>query len=148
MIFEQFYLACLAHASYLVGDEASGEAAVVDPRRDVDVYLEDAARRGLTIRHVILTHFHADFVAGHLELARRTGATILYVYAERLSWGRGFVLHIEAAPPEVADADEVRAVAAVNRGVEACIRRSPAQYYWAYMRFRRRPAGEPPFYPW
>jgi KDO2-lipid IV(A) lauroyltransferase len=82
------------------------------------------------------------------RLARRTGATILYVYAERLSWGRGFVLHIEAAPPEVADADEVRAVAAVNRGVEACIRRSPAQYYWAYMRFRRRPVGEPPFYPW
>lgn len=82
------------------------------------------------------------------RLARRTGATILYVYAERLSRGRGFVLHIEAAPPEVADDDEVRAVAAVNRGVEACIRRFPAQYYWAYMRFRRRPAGEPPFYPW
>ena len=82
------------------------------------------------------------------RLARRTGATILYVYAERLSWGRGYVLHIEPAPPEVADADEVRAVTAVNRGVEACIRRFPAQYYWAYMRFRRRPAGEPPFYPW
>lgn len=82
------------------------------------------------------------------RLARRTGATILYVYAERLSWGRGFVLRIEAAPPEVTDADEVRAVAAVNRGVESCVRRLPAQYYWAYMRFRRRPAGEPAFYPW
>jgi KDO2-lipid IV(A) lauroyltransferase len=83
-----------------------------------------------------------------VRLARRTAATILYVYAERLSRGRGYVLHIEPAPPEVADEDEVRAVGAVNRGVEACIRRIPAQYYWAYMRFRRRPAGEPPFYPW
>jgi KDO2-lipid IV(A) lauroyltransferase len=82
------------------------------------------------------------------RLARRTGATILYVYAERLGWGRGYVLHIDPAPPEVADEDEVRAVTAVNRGVEACIRQFPAQYYWAYMRFRRRPAGEPPFYPW
>jgi KDO2-lipid IV(A) lauroyltransferase len=82
------------------------------------------------------------------RLARRTGATVLYIYAERLSRGRGYVLHIEPAPPEVADEDEVRAVGAVNRGVEACIRRFPAQYYWAYMRFRRRPAGEPPFYPW
>jgi KDO2-lipid IV(A) lauroyltransferase len=82
------------------------------------------------------------------RLARRTGATILYVYAERLSWGRGYALHIERAPPEVAEEDEVRAVTAVNRGVESCIRRFPAQYYWAYMRFRRRPVGEPPFYPW
>jgi KDO2-lipid IV(A) lauroyltransferase len=82
------------------------------------------------------------------RLARRTGATFLYVYAERLAWGRGYVLHIEPAPPEVTDEDEVRAVSAVNRGVEACIRKFPAQYYWAYMRFRRRPAGEPPFYPW
>jgi KDO2-lipid IV(A) lauroyltransferase len=82
------------------------------------------------------------------RLARRTGATILYVYAERLSWGRGFVLHIDAAPFGVADADEVRAVTALNAGVEACVRRLPAQYYWAYMRYRRRPAGEPPFYPW
>jgi KDO2-lipid IV(A) lauroyltransferase len=83
-----------------------------------------------------------------VRLARRTGAAILYVYAERLSWGRGYVLHIDPAPPEVTDEDEVRAVTAVNRGVEACIRKFPAQYYWAYMRFRRRPAGEPPFYPW
>lgn len=76
MILEQYYLACLAHASYLIADEASGDAAIVDPRRDVDIYVEDAARRGFTIRHVVLTHFHADFVSGHIELARRTGATI------------------------------------------------------------------------
>ncbi|MBL8862521.1 MAG: MBL fold metallo-hydrolase [Planctomycetes bacterium] len=76
MIFETHYLSCLAHASYLIGDETSGEAVVVDPRRDVEVYVEDAGRHGLAIRHVILTHFHADFVSGHLELARRTGATI------------------------------------------------------------------------
>lgn len=82
------------------------------------------------------------------RLARRTGAPMLFIYAERLSWGRGYVLHVDPASPEVADEDDVRAVAAVNRGVEACVRRFPAQYYWAYMRFRRRPAGEPPFYPW
>jgi len=76
MILEQMYLGCLSQASYLVADPASGSAAVVDPRRDVEVFLEQAARRGLTIRHVLLTHFHADFVSGHLELARRTGATI------------------------------------------------------------------------
>jgi hydroxyacylglutathione hydrolase len=76
MILEQYYLGCLAHASYLVGDERSGEAVVVDPQRDVEQYLEDAARLGCRIGHVFLTHFHADFVAGHLELRERTGATI------------------------------------------------------------------------
>lgn len=76
MILEQQYLACLSQASYLVGDEESGVAAVVDPRRDVDEHLAAAKRLGLTIRYTILTHFHADFVAGHLELAERTGATI------------------------------------------------------------------------
>jgi hydroxyacylglutathione hydrolase len=76
MILEQYYLGCLAHASYLVADEASGEAAVVDPQRDVAQYLEDAERRGCRIGHVFLTHFHADFVAGHLELRERAGATI------------------------------------------------------------------------
>jgi len=76
MILEQHYLGCLAQASYLIGDEASGTAAVVDPRRDVDLYLREAASEGLTIRHVILTHFHADFLAGHVELRERTGATI------------------------------------------------------------------------
>ncbi len=75
MIFEQFYLACLSHASYLIGD--GGEAAIVDPQRDVDLYLEAARERGLVIRYVIETHLHADFVSGHLELAERTGATIV-----------------------------------------------------------------------
>ena len=76
MIFKQFYLNCLAHASYLIGDEQTGTAAVVDPQRDVDRYLDFAAEHGLRIRHVFLTHLHADFVAGHLELRDRVGATI------------------------------------------------------------------------
>jgi glyoxylase-like metal-dependent hydrolase (beta-lactamase superfamily II)/rhodanese-related sulfurtransferase len=76
MLLKQFYLNCLAHASYLVGDETSGVAAVVDPQRDVDQYLAFAEEHGLRIAHVFLTHFHADFVAGHLELRDRTGATI------------------------------------------------------------------------
>src|SRR5947207_13187367 len=76
MILHQFYLNCLAHASYLVGDEKAGIAAVVDPQRDIDQYVEFARRAGLRIAHVFLTHFHADFLAGHLELRDRTGATI------------------------------------------------------------------------
>ena len=76
MIFKQFYLNCLAHASYLIGDEASGQAAVVDPQRDIDQYLAFAAEHHLRITHVFLTHFHADFIAGHLELRDRTGAAI------------------------------------------------------------------------
>ncbi len=76
MVFEQYYLNCLAHASYLVGDKGSRTAAVVDPQRDVERYLETASRHGLQIRHVFLTHFHADFIAGHLELRDRTGAKI------------------------------------------------------------------------
>lgn len=76
MILKQYYLGCLAHASYLVADEGSGVAAVVDPQRDVDEYVADARELGLEIRHVILTHFHADFVAGHLELRDRCGAEI------------------------------------------------------------------------
>jgi hydroxyacylglutathione hydrolase len=76
VIFRQFYLPCLAHASYLIGDETTGTAAVVDPQRDIDQYIEFAVQHGLTIRHVFLTHLHADFVAGHLELRDRAGATI------------------------------------------------------------------------
>lgn len=76
MIFEQFYLDCLSQASYLVGDQASGRAVVVDPRRDVQQYLDRAAELGLTITHVFETHFHADFLSGHLELSRATGAEI------------------------------------------------------------------------
>lgn len=76
MIVEQFYLGCLSQASYLVADEASGRAAVVDPRRDVQEYLDAARRLGLRIELVLLTHVHADFVPGHTELAERTGATV------------------------------------------------------------------------
>jgi glyoxylase-like metal-dependent hydrolase (beta-lactamase superfamily II) len=77
MILTQYYLGCLAHASYLVADEDSKVAAVVDPQRDVDQYLVDAEAQGLSIRYVFLTHFHADFVAGHLELRDRVGAEIV-----------------------------------------------------------------------
>jgi len=76
MILKQYYLGCLAHASYLLGDEASGTGIVVDPQRDIQQYLKDAETFGLQIRHVFLSHFHADFVAGHLELRDRCGATI------------------------------------------------------------------------
>src|SRR5688500_17616496 len=76
MYFKQFYLACLAHASYLIGSE--GEAAVVDPQRDVDEYLAEAAAQGLKIKYVIETHLHADFVSGQQELAARTGAQIVF----------------------------------------------------------------------
>jgi len=74
MYFEQFYLGCLAHASYLLASE--GEAIVIDPQRDVDIYLQAAAEHGFQIRHIFETHLHADFVSGHQELADRTGATI------------------------------------------------------------------------
>ena len=75
MYFQSFYLTCLAHASYMVGSD--GIAAVVDPQRDVDIYIEDAKQQGLKIAYVIETHLHADFVSGHHELAERTGATII-----------------------------------------------------------------------
>ncbi|MEM7274125.1 MAG: rhodanese-like domain-containing protein [Actinomycetota bacterium] len=78
MIFEQHYLDCLSQASYLIGDETSGRAVVVDPRRDIAPYLASAAEHGLTIELVIETHFHADFLSGHLEMADATGATIAY----------------------------------------------------------------------
>src|SRR5271154_6335978 len=76
MILKQYYLGCLAHASYLLADEASSTAIIVDPQRDIQQYLVDAAKLGMRIRHVFLTHFHADFVAGHLELRDRCGAVI------------------------------------------------------------------------
>jgi hydroxyacylglutathione hydrolase len=76
MIFKQYYLGCLAHASYLLGDEASATAIIVDPQRDIQQYLADADKFGLQIHHVFLTHFHADFVAGHLELRDRCSAAI------------------------------------------------------------------------
>jgi hydroxyacylglutathione hydrolase len=86
MILQQFYLGCLAHASYLIGDEQSGTAAVVDPRRDVQEYLDFARAHGLTIAHVVLTHLHADFLAGHLELRDRAGARIYLGAAARAEY--------------------------------------------------------------
>ena len=76
MKIEQYYLACLSHASYMITDEKTKTAAVVDPQRDIDQYLKDAAAGGYTIKHVFLTHFHADFIAGHIELRDKAGATI------------------------------------------------------------------------
>src|SRR5256886_16474391 len=76
MYFKQFYLDCLAHASYLIGSD--GEAAVVDPQRDVDQYLDEAAAQNLRIKYVIETHLHADFVSGHRELAAHSGGQIIF----------------------------------------------------------------------
>ena len=76
MIFTQYYLECLSQASYLIGDESTGRAVVVDPRRDINEYVQDAEAAGLTIELILETHFHADFLSGHLELANATGAII------------------------------------------------------------------------
>ena len=106
MYFKQFYLGCLAHASYLVG--SGGEAAVVDPQRDVDQYLTEAEAEGLKIKYVVETHLHADFVSGHTELAARTGAEI--VFGERA--GARF------AHRAVREGDELRVGAVVLRVLE------------------------------
>jgi glyoxylase-like metal-dependent hydrolase (beta-lactamase superfamily II)/rhodanese-related sulfurtransferase len=84
MYFEQFYLGCLAHASYLFGSD--GQAAVVDPQRDVEIYIEAAKKQGLQIRYIFETHLHADFVSGHNELAARTGANIYVGKAAEASY--------------------------------------------------------------
>ena len=110
MRFTQYYLDCLSQASYLIGDETTGRAAVVDPRRDVGEYLDDAAAAGLRVEYVIETHMHADFLSGHLELAAVTGATVIYgagadvhfphrtvADGERLGLGR-VVLEFRATP--------------------------------------------------
>jgi glyoxylase-like metal-dependent hydrolase (beta-lactamase superfamily II) len=86
MIFSQHYLGCLSHASYLIGDESTGRAVVVDPRRDNGVYLAEAAAKDLRIERVIETHLHADFLSGHLELAGRTGAVISFSEAADLDF--------------------------------------------------------------
>jgi hydroxyacylglutathione hydrolase len=86
MILHQFYLSCLAHASYLIGDEETHTAAVIDPQRDIDQYLAFAAEHGLHIAHVFLTHLHADFIAGHLELRDRAGAAIYLGAAARAEY--------------------------------------------------------------
>ena len=78
MFFRQYQLSCLSLFSYLIGDETTGRAVVVDPQRDIAGYLDDAAANRLTIERVIETHFHADFLSGHLELAEATGAVISY----------------------------------------------------------------------
>src|SRR5579859_1405977 len=78
VIFEQYYLECLSQASYLIADETTGRAIVVDPRRDIGEYLESAKAHGATIELVIETHFHADFLSGHLEMSAATGAQIAF----------------------------------------------------------------------
>ncbi|MCP3853284.1 MAG: MBL fold metallo-hydrolase [Actinomycetia bacterium] len=78
MIFEQYELGCLSISSYLIGDETTGRAVVIDPQRDIGGYVDDAEARGLKIEAVILTHFHADYVSGHLELAEQAGAEIWF----------------------------------------------------------------------
>ncbi|MFF3545108.1 rhodanese-like domain-containing protein [Streptomyces platensis] len=115
MHFAQYYLDCLSQASYLIGDKTTGRAVLVDPRRDIDDYLHDAEAAGLRIELVIETHIHADFLSGHLEIARATGATIAFGEAaetgfpvrrlrdgERLSLGaddgQGVTLTVLATP--------------------------------------------------
>ena len=78
MFFRQYYLGCLSHASYLIGDTKTGRAVVVDPQRDVEQYVANAAEHDLKIERVIETHFHADFLSGHLELAEQQGAVISF----------------------------------------------------------------------
>src|SRR5690349_4636083 len=98
MVLKQYYLGCLAHASYLVADHVGGRAAVIDPQRDIAQYLADAEELDCRIDHVFLTHMHADFIAGHLELRDRAGATI-YLGAQAGA---------EYAFTPMADGDEVR----------------------------------------
>ncbi len=80
------------------------------------------------------------------KLARKSGATVLFIYAERLSWGRGFRLHVRPAPAGIDDADLGIAATRLNQGVEACVRELPAQYQWGYKRFKGQPEGLPDFY--
>src|SRR5271169_4658256 len=101
MFFKQFYLGCLAQASYMIGSE--GEAVVVDPRRDIEDYLEEAARQGLSIRHVVETHLHADFVSGHRELAESTGAKIYFGRRARASFD-----HVAVADGDSIEFGQVR----------------------------------------
>ena len=106
MYFKQFYLGCLAHASYLIGSD--GAAAVVDPQRDVDHYIQEATSQGLSINYVIETHLHADFVSGHMELAARTGAQI--VFGQRAA--------VEFPHRSVNDGDEIKLGKVVLRFLE------------------------------
>lgn len=116
MYFRQYYLSCLSHASYLIGDMTTGRAVVVDPQRDVAEYLADAEANGLTIVKVLETHFHADFLSGHLELAARTGAAIGYGNAAR---GRA------EFPIETFGDDDRIWLGEEGRGVELEVRETP-----------------------
>ncbi len=93
MIFKQYYLQSLSHASYLVGDEESHLAAIVDPQRDIDQYLSDLDSHHLTLQYIFLTHFHADFLAGHLELHHRTGADIYLGSHAKANYGFHLLRH-------------------------------------------------------
>jgi len=93
VIFTQHYLACLSHASYLIGDETTGRAVVIDPRRDIGVYLDEAADKGLRVERVLETHIHADFLSGHLELAAATGAVISFGPGAQLDFPTEPVAH-------------------------------------------------------
>jgi glyoxylase-like metal-dependent hydrolase (beta-lactamase superfamily II)/rhodanese-related sulfurtransferase len=106
MHFKQFYLGCLAHASYFI--ESNGEAAVVDPQRDIQQYLDEAEKTGSRIRYVIETHLHADFVSGHRELAERTGAEIVF----------GAAANAEVMHRAVNDGDELHVGAVTLRAME------------------------------
>lgn len=110
MIFTQYYLDCLSHASYLIGDDTTGRAVVIDPQRDIEIYLAEARAKGLHIERVLETHLHADFLSGHLELAAATGAVISFgeaaalefpseplAHGQRLELGQ-VVLEIRATP--------------------------------------------------
>jgi glyoxylase-like metal-dependent hydrolase (beta-lactamase superfamily II)/rhodanese-related sulfurtransferase len=112
VIVHQFYLGCLAHASYLVADETSKTAVVVDPQRDIDIYLEKARELGVEIKHVLLTHFHADFVAGHLELREKTGAAI-YIGAKG---GGAEYEHVDLTEGDTIEFGDVRIVAMETPG--------------------------------
>lgn len=76
MFFQRYYLDCLSHASYMIADEQTRKAAIIDPQRDIEIYLNDAKEHGFQIQHVILTHFHADFISGHIELRKAVNAQI------------------------------------------------------------------------
>lgn len=106
MEFRQFYLGCLAHASYLIASD--GEALIVDPQRDVDLYIDEAARLGVGLRYIIETHLHADFVSGHKELAERTGAEIVI----------GRLAEAEFPHKPVSDGDELRVGKVILRALE------------------------------
>ena len=78
MIFENYYLECLSQASYLIADESTKHAAIIDPQRDIDIYLKDLEENNLKLKYIFETHIHADFSSGHQELAKETGAQIVF----------------------------------------------------------------------